>query len=839
VVYNMSSLNKSLQEAMFLENRGFNTEAKKIYDILKKNLDILDLNALSRICSFYRRTDELEIVFQAAKLGIMKFGEMHQLVPYFLQSCRKLNKPIMEIEWLSKQPGIKNLDQERLLIAKFFLEHENFNEAYEIILEIAEQSEHAFRQNSSTSQLFVDAHLNLVEIEYHFKNYTQARFHLRKLIYLSRNAITSIQQIAYWSILLDEIANLVIREDWIEVSKEVTGEVMLICNFYEQLSQGKLTKSLIKEIQQTKFNDRKLEKKREVYMIFILKLINNTDWSQDLEKIYASSPHDLLATLLYSEYLKIESPEKAKLLWKNEFLNHADKREAIKSFWENNKEDKKRKVDLRDCSITFFGGGQKIGGTSILVSVKGHHILLDAGMHLNEEIYYPDYSPMYEKGLTFGDLDALLITHAHMDHTGAVPYVHRQRTDLPIYATEPTKMLMKILLEDSVRMTSDENAKKEFYTKQEVQSTILSIKSIDFNQSFAIPSKEKEWIITYYPSGHILGAGAIHLEIDGVSILFTGDYSVDEQKTVKGIDLPGNLEVDILITESTYGYLPSNASIKREQQEFLFVESVKQTMEVNGSLLIPAFAVGRSQEIILILKEAFKDKRYLPFDLYTDGRVTDVCHVYERFSEQNRYINPKFYSEGKEESVFFGNGVQAAKDVYSDRKGSSFTFNDFIEDYILPGKNCIVASSGMLTENSTSARYAEYLIDSERNRISFTGYMDEESPGQQLLKKVKYDSGNSLKINGREKSVNANINSFRLSAHANREQIIQLIMETGPSQVFLMHGEHEKRYRPVSTMEDGEKIYPSVTELLDYLSEDIKVIPAMNGTEYFLTEMGE
>lgn len=839
VVYKMSNISQLIQEAMYLENRGFIVEAQKIYDILKGNLELLDENMLSRICLFYGDSDEIETVFQASKLGVMRSGEMDILVPFFLKSWRKLNKPIFEIEWLLKQPGMEHLNQERLLIAKYFFECGKFNEAYQITLEIAEKSEHLFRQNSYQNQLYVDAHLNLVELEYHFQNYTQARFHLRKLIYLSENVIREVQQIAYWSILFDEISNFVIRKDWTEISRELTDDVMLICKFYEQLSQSKLTKSLLNEIQNKHFEDGNLEKKRKVYLIFILKMSKNKDWTKDVEKVYLSTPHDLLASLLYIEYLKTVSPEKAKLFWKNEFFNHADKREAVRSFWENIKEKNTRKVDLEDCSVTFFGGGQKIGGTSILVSIKGHHLLLDAGMHLNEEIYYPDYSPMYKKGLTFDDLDALLITHAHMDHTGAVPYVHGQRTDLPIYATEPTKMLMKILLEDSVRMSRDEDVKKEAYTKQDVQNTILSIITVNFDQSFVIPSKDKEWNVTYYPSGHILGAGAIHLEIEGISILFTGDYSVDEQKTVKGIALPENLEVDILITESTYGYLPSNASIKREQQEFLFVESVKQTMDSNGSILIPAFAVGRSQEIILILKEAFKDERYLPFDLYTDGRVTDVCHVYERFSEQKRYINPKFYSEGSDDSVFFGGGVQAAKDIYSDRKGSSFTFNDFIEDYIMPGKNCIVASSGMLTENSTSARYAEHLIDSKRNRISFTGYMDEESPGHQLLKQARYDGGNSLKINGREKAVSANIDSFRLSAHANREQIIQLVMEVKPSQVFLMHGEHEKRYRPVSTIESGEKIFPSVIELLDYLNKDIKITPAMNGTHYFLNEIGE
>ncbi|MEM5672976.1 MBL fold metallo-hydrolase [Bacillus cereus] len=269
---------------------------------------------------------------------------------------------------------------------------------------------------------------------------------------------------------------------------------------------------------------------------------------------------------------------------------------------------------------------------------------------MHEEVYHPDYTPLSDKGLSFDDIDGLLITHAHLDHTGAVPYVHKQGPDMPMYATEATVGLMKILLTDTVRISKDKIT--DMYSEEDVQDTLLSIKYVDFHKTFTIPSKESEWNITYYPSGHILGAGAIHIEFNGVSILFTGDYSIDEQKTVKGLVLPEDLEVDVLITESTYGFLPTNASVDRTRQEKLFVESIKRTMDKGGSMLIPAFALGRAQEIILILKDAFKEQKYLPFNLYLDGRVTDVCRIYQRYSEQGRYINPDFYQKENEESLF-------------------------------------------------------------------------------------------------------------------------------------------------------------------------------------------
>jgi Cft2 family RNA processing exonuclease len=826
------SINTHLAEALFLENRGFVEEAKKHYDQLLPNLHMLDAQALTVVSRFYHSIYEFKIVIKSSKLGILKLGDIRELARLFLNAWENVSEDVKQLEWLLKQPGFDHLPVERLFIARNLFTYGKVDQAYMISLEIVESTESEFRENPSENEFYIHALLNLVEMEYAFKNFTQARFHLRKLIYLNKDRLTRVQDIAYWAIILDEIGTFVLRPDWNILEHELTGDVLIICQFYCQLSQNVLTKQLVKLIKSNPFKDEILEAKRSSYLLLVNKLNRDVRWFEDIEGVHLSAPDDLLTSLLYSDFLKTNRPEDLKGFWKQQFPKHADRPEAVKAYWQSLKNERKSVVNLEGVSITFFGGGEKIGGTSILITVKENHLLLDAGMHLHEDSIYPNYSPLHDQKLSFEDIDALLISHAHMDHTGAVPYIHNERKDLPIYATGPTVSLMKLLLMDTVRIGRETSS--NMYSEEDVHNALLSINPVEFNKTFTVPSKESEWKITYYPSGHILGAGAIHIEFEGVSILFTGDYSIDDQKTVRGLTLPDDLKVDVLITESTYGFLPTNASMNRTRQEKLFIESINRTMDKGGNMLIPAFALGRAQEIILILKHAFKEEKYLPFNLYLDGRVTDVCKVYERYLKQDPHKNFACHQNNQEESPFFSGGVQAAQEIYSNRRNSDFKFDDFIESFISQGNNCIVASSGMLAENSAAARYAEHLLEEERNAVSFTGYMDEESPGQHVLKTSKNGVSDRVKINGKEKELNAKIESFRLSAHASREQILQLIADLQPKQVFLMHGEHNKKYSPTQTIVGGEKIYPTLIDLLDVIKHEINVIPAYNGERYYL-----
>lgn len=817
----MNTLEENFENAIFYENRGYPSEAKKYYDRLYEKMDNLDLEMTERLCKFYASIQKYQDAYLLAKIGIRQSGELRLFLPLFFSYWKYGGQSTEDLEWLLNQPGIEHFPMEIIQMSEMYFSLAQYEKAYYLLLGLAGNVDSEFRNNTGFLEPYIDYLVLLIELEYHFRNFNQARFHLRKLIYLRNIEVGKIQQITYWAIILDEIVNLVSRNDWYEISGPIFGEVKVLAIFYKDLLQNSLNTTIASSIEFGHFEDFSLEVKRKGSLHIIWRLRKDKKWLEHIEADYLAYPNDLTLGILYVNYLEDKHTELLHKHLEDLYVKHSDKREVISAYWRTSKkiESNKETPPLGDCKITFLGGGEKIGGTSILINVNGHFLLLDAGMHLHEENYHADYTPMFEQGVTFEKLDALLLTHAHLDHTGSVPYIYNQYNQLPIYTTEATRRLMRILLLDAVKGNKKH---PDGYSEDDVRGAILSIRTIEQGKTFTIPSQNTEWKVTYYHSGHILGASSIHLEIDGVSILFTGDYSIDNQKTVEGLKLPRDLKVDILITESTYGFLPTNASISRDLQETMFTESIRKTINNKGNILIPAFAVGRAQEILMIIRDAFQKERFLPFNLFIDGRVIDVCKVYQ-----------DIFDEEKNDKTLFGEEVICAKDIYANQKLSS-SFDEFYEDYLSTGGSCIVASSGMLMDQSASARYAEKMIEEPQNTISFTGYMDEESPGSHLLQADNRIEDQTVKINGVTKQLKASTETFRLSAHASREQILKLIMDISPKQVFLMHGEHQRSYFPNQTIVDGNIIYPTLINLLAYLGNDMSIVPAFNGKTYSL-----
>ncbi|OME19924.1 MBL fold metallo-hydrolase [Paenibacillus odorifer] len=814
-------LDEVFKNAIYYDNRGYSAEAKQYYDQLYVNRELLNLEMIERLSIFYISIQKYGESYFLSKLGISLSGELRVFLPLFFSCWKYGEQSFDDLEWLLNQPGIEHLLMEIIQISELYISLDQYEKAYYVLLGIAGKVDIEFRDNTGFLESYINYLLLLIELEYHFKNFNQARFHLRKLIYLRNIEMSKIQQITYWALILDEIVNLVGRNDWYEISDPIVGEVKLLATFYKDLLQNSLNTAVASGIEFSHFEDLLLEVKRKGSLQIIWRLRKDQKWLEHIEVDYLAYPNDLTLGILYANYLEDTHPELLKKHLEELYIKHSDKREVISAYWRIlGKAGTNKEVSPNEsCKVTFLGGGEKIGGTSILINVNGHLLLLDAGMHLHEENYHADYTPMFEQGITFDKLDALLITHAHLDHTGSVPYIYKQSNQLPIYTTEATRRLMRILLLDAVKGNKKH---PDSYSEDDVRGAILNVRTIEQGRSFVIPSHDTEWKVTYYHSGHILGASSIHLEIDGVSILFTGDYSIDNQKTVEGLKLPSDLDIDILITESTYGFMPTNASISRDLQEMMFTESIKKTINNKGNILIPAFAVGRAQEILMIIRDAFQKERFLPFNLFIDGRVIDVCKVYQ-----------DIFDEEKNDKTLFGEEVISAKDIYANQKLNS-SFDEFYDDYISRGGNCIVASSGMLMDQSASARYAEKMIEESRNTISFTGYMDEESPGNHLLQMDNRLEDQKVKINGVTKNLNATIETFRLSAHASREQILKLIMDVSPKQVFLMHGEHQRSYIANQTLVGGETIYPTLINLLTYLEKDMSIIPAFNGQTYLL-----
>ena len=425
--------------------------------------------------------------------------------------------------------------------------------------------------------------------------------------------------------------------------------------------------------------------------------------------------------------------------------------------------------------LTFLGGASEVGGSSTLLRVAGHYLLIDGGMRpaaRDGQSRIPDLSL-----LASFPPEALIITHAHIDHTGALPLIASLYPHIPIYATESTKILTEILLRDSVRIMEQEGLKLDgeipLYNVDQVDALLGRMQPLGFKQPFAPIPTAPEIRAWYLPAGHILGAGMLYFSTPEGSLLHTGDISVTDQRTIKGLEIQSLPHADIMICEGTYG---NRSHTSRKDEERKFAEAVQSTLARNGRVLCPAFAVGRAQEIILILKSYRASGHISPVPIYLDGMVRSVCAAYQ---SQSHDLHPHLqrYLQNARRPLFVDPGLH----IFAVRGPERATLVARKEPAI------IISSSGMLT-GGASPLYGVHIATREQDALLLTGYQDEESPGAALL---QARPGSPLQIGSKTILLACRVEKYNLSGHADSEQISQVVMKVAPQRLILVHGSPE------------------------------------------------
>jgi Cft2 family RNA processing exonuclease len=423
-------------------------------------------------------------------------------------------------------------------------------------------------------------------------------------------------------------------------------------------------------------------------------------------------------------------------------------------------------------TVRFLGGAEGIGASCALLELDGARLCIDCGVRLQ--------GPLAERLPELGSLDetggpqAILVTHAHLDHIGALPVLARHFPAAPIYATPPTIALMRIQLLDALKiMEAGAEGEVPLYSKAEVESLLRRTAPVKPYTPFQpVPGGPRA---VYFLAGHILGAAAIGLEGPSGRVLFTGDISTGNQRTIPGMG-PPRFRPDLVVSESTYG---SRTHADRAGEEARLVEMVGETVAGRGKVLIPAFAIGRAQEVILILIQAMLTRRLPPFPVHVDGLVRNVCQVYRDFPA---YLQPRLKRRIERFGDPFFDILPNVRPVAGERRRQA----------ILEGPPCaVVASSGMLT-GGASPIYARELLAGPENLIAITGYQDEESPGRRMLEAAE-GRASTLVIDGREVPVRCRVEKYALSAHADGGQIARLLAALAPADTVLIHGSPEAR----------------------------------------------
>lgn len=425
--------------------------------------------------------------------------------------------------------------------------------------------------------------------------------------------------------------------------------------------------------------------------------------------------------------------------------------------------------------LHFLGGADEVGASCAFIEIEGRRILVDAGIRMGaaQGSQLPNFSVLDDVGMP----EAVLVTHAHTDHTGALPVLESTLpAGVKVYATPATKAITRVLLSDAVKLAQrgERDGELPLYPPEAADAALGRVAAVPWLTT--VPICEGALTATWIPAGHILGAAMIYIEGRRESILMTGDVSVANQLTIPGMIIP-QCRPHVMVMESTYG---NRQHADRAQQETALALRVAEVIESGGKVLIPAFAVGRSQEVILILARAMQRKQIPEFPVFVDGMVRSVNAVYASFGDD---LSPQVRRRVKRgEEIFYFRAISAVASPADRRRVSSGP------------PCCIVASSGMLI-GGASRYYAEGLAGDAANLIAITGYQDEESPGRALLDlmRAKAQDERVLTLDGRRVRVACKVEAYSLSAHADGGELTGLVQSLKPRTCFLVHGDAEAR----------------------------------------------
>ena len=417
----------------------------------------------------------------------------------------------------------------------------------------------------------------------------------------------------------------------------------------------------------------------------------------------------------------------------------------------------------------FAGGAKEVGGSCIYLRCSNKGILMDAGIRQSAN---KDPIPDFQSIQDAGGVDAILISHAHMDHIGTLPVISKAYPDAKIYMTPMSMELTRILLKDSLKIMGRRETEIPHYSEIDVTNMMERIVPVSFQLPYSI--LDDLFTYTFYPAGHIAGAACISLRTPEGDVFYSGDFSSFRQRTIEGLRIP-KLRPDIGIFESTYGNrLHSN----RETEENRLIETVKECAEKGMKVLIPSFALGRAQEVLLILQSAMKSKKLPELPVYVDGMVRDINQAYMNHPNDLRLPLARTIQKGND--PFYSDTVQPV--------GTADNRSELLNQ-----KGCavFVSSSGMLT-GGPSLEYAKKLVGDENACIIITGYQDEEAPGRTLLNMLKdEEEEKTVTLDGTLYPVKCRVVQVGLSAHSDSAEIMSVIERLSCRRVILVHGDDD------------------------------------------------
>jgi KH/beta-lactamase-domain protein len=449
----------------------------------------------------------------------------------------------------------------------------------------------------------------------------------------------------------------------------------------------------------------------------------------------------------------------------------------------------------KEVYIFCLGGVKQVGRSCFIVMTSESKIMLDCGINPGENNAIDAYPRIDWFDFKLEDLDAIIISHAHIDHQGFLPTLFKYGYDGPVYCTEPTLPLMNLLQLDSVKI-SQNNGVYCPYEIRDINEIIKHCITLPYGKPTDI---SPDTTITLNNAGHIMGSATVHLNISGAhNILYSGDYKYAKTQLLDSA-VSNYPRVETLITESTYG---ASSDLMPDQRVVYnsFTENINQTLTTGGKVLIPVPAVGRAQEIMLVLDKEMKEGRLIEAPIYIEGMISEASAIHMSYAH---YL-------GQEVRRSVSQGINPFQSEY-------FTVvNGWGKrDEVLKDQNpaIIMATSGML-EGGPSVEYFKEIATKENNKMIFVSYQINGTLGRRVL------DGNTNEVSMMEKNGKVKVIPLKcktqkidgFSGHSDFNQILNFVSRIKPKRVLVNHGERTKSENTASTIYNKLGIRSSVPD---------------------------
>ncbi len=460
-----------------------------------------------------------------------------------------------------------------------------------------------------------------------------------------------------------------------------------------------------------------------------------------------------------------------------------------------------------DLRIIGLGAFQEVGRSAILVETPESKVLLDVGLNPSQT-WGPNFFPRLDLDLKLEELDAVVVTHAHLDHCGMVPYLFKYGYNGPVYVTEPTRDIMALMQLDSLDVAEKEGRPLP-YTAKEVRAQLTHTITLDYGEVTDIAPDVK---ITFYNAGHILGSAMVHLYIgEGkYNILYTGDFKYARTRLLdRAADEINAPKLDAVIMETTYG---ASEQQSRDEAEATLMDTINRTINKGGKVLIPVLAVGRGQEIMLVINDLMKRKLIPEVPVYITGMVDEITNIHNAY--------PEMLSKDLRDEIL-------RKDENPFLSEHFHRIEGFREDIAQGEPSIIIATSGMLN-GGPAVEFFKHLAPDSRNTIVFVSYQAEGTLGRKVR-----DGAPEVQLINREGKVETikvameRVPIEGFSGHSDRRQLLNFItnLTPRPKKLILNHGERASiaSFMRLIEREKVKRGFPRLEVIAPEIGEAIKI----------------